>query len=82
MFAKSFPTIAVDGCAKQCAKHAIETYSGKTAFAIVVSELLKTWRIDKSESRRELDEQGRKTASMIAEHLAPMIDALSLQAIK
>ncbi|MCW4040044.1 MAG: putative zinc-binding protein [Candidatus Bathyarchaeota archaeon] len=82
MFAKSFPTIAVDGCAKQCAKHAIETYSGKTAAAIVVADLLQKWSIDTSESRRELDEQGRKTASRIAEHLATRIDALFLQSTR
>jgi uncharacterized metal-binding protein len=82
MFAKSFPTIAVDGCAKQCAKHAIETYSGKTAAAIVVADLLQKWSIDTSESRRELDEQGRKTASRIAEHLATRIDTLFLQSTR
>ena len=28
-FAKDFPTIAVDGCSKACAKRATEKYSGK-----------------------------------------------------
>jgi uncharacterized metal-binding protein len=41
MFAKNFPTIAVDGCEKRCAKNAIEKYSGKTACSLVVSDLLK-----------------------------------------
>src|SRR5512137_1147375 len=45
MFAKEFPTIAIDGCEKRCAKHAIEKFSGKTARSLVVSDLLKKWRL-------------------------------------
>ena len=39
-FAKEFPTIAVDGCKKACAKRAIEKYSGAVSAAILVSELI------------------------------------------
>lgn len=40
MFAQRFPTIAVDGCDKACAKKAIKKYSGKISSAILVSDLI------------------------------------------
>lgn len=76
MFAKYVPTIAVDGCEKRCAKKAIEKYSGKTADSIVVTDLLKMWNIEESKSRRELDEEGVKTASKVAEHIAASMDQI------
>jgi uncharacterized metal-binding protein len=76
MFTKYYPTIAVDGCPKQCAKHAIEKYSGQTANAVIVTELLKKWAVTTPKSRRTLDEQGLQTASRIADHLATLINTL------
>ncbi len=76
MFAKNFPTIAVDGCEKRCAKNAIEKYSGKTAGSIVVGDLLKEWGVAKPKSRRELDEEGVKAASRVAEQIVAVMDGL------
>lgn len=76
MFAKYFPTIAVDGCEKRCAEKAIEKYSGKTARSIVVADLLNEWGVEKPKSRRNLNEKGMKVASRIAEEVATTIDAL------
>ena len=76
MFAKYFPTIAVDGCEKRCAEKAIEKYSGKTACSIVVTDVLNLWNIEKLRSRRKLDEKGMKAASRIAEEIATTLDAL------
>ncbi|MCJ7770506.1 putative zinc-binding protein [Candidatus Bathyarchaeota archaeon] len=76
MFAKYFPTIAVDGCDKKCSKKAIEKYSGKTADSIVVSKLLKKWNMKEPKSRRELDEEGVKTALKMAEHIAASMDQI------
>ncbi len=70
MFAKYFPTIAVDGCEKRCAKKAIEKYSGKTACSIVVSDLLKKWGVKNPSPRRELNEEGIEAASKVAEEIA------------
>lgn len=39
-FAENYPTIAVDGCSKCCAKRATEKYSGKVTAAIDVSEII------------------------------------------
>ncbi len=76
MFAKYFPTIAVDGCDKKCAKKAVEKYSGKTADSVVVSDLLKKWNMEEPKSRRELDEEGVKTALKVAEHIAASMDQI------
>ena len=76
MFAKYFPTIAVDGCNKKCAKKSIEKYSGKTADSIVVSKLLKKWNMEEPKSRRELDKEGVETALKVAEHIAASMDQI------
>src|SRR5512137_2608535 len=41
-FAKTFPTITVDGCNKCCSRLATERLSGKSCHSIIVSEVLKT----------------------------------------
>jgi len=74
LFAKSFPTIAVDGCDKRCAKNAIEQYSGKTACSIVVSELLKKWSIENTGPRRELSKDGLEAATKVAEKIVAAMD--------
>jgi len=76
MFAKFFLTIAVDGCEKKCAKNAIEKYSGRTACSIVVDDLLKEWGVSKPRSRRELDDEGMRVASRVAEEIVVAIDAI------
>jgi uncharacterized metal-binding protein len=76
MFAKHFPTIAVDGCGKKCAEKAIEKYSGKTVRSIVVANLLYDWGVEEPTSRRNLDEKGINTASRIAGEIAATIDDL------
>jgi len=74
MFSKYFPTIAVDGCEKQCAKKAIEKYSGKTARSIVVSDLLKQWGVKNRGPRRELNKEGLEAASKVAKEIATTMD--------
>jgi uncharacterized metal-binding protein len=74
MFAKYFPTIAIDGCDKRCAKNSIEKYSGKTACSIVVSDLLKKWGIENPRSRRELSKDGLEAATKVAEEIAAAMD--------
>ena len=76
MFAKNFPTIAVDGCGKRCAQKAIERYSGKTAKSIVVSELLEEWNEPEPGSRRELNEKGLRLASKVAEEIVDSMDEI------
>jgi uncharacterized metal-binding protein len=76
MFAKNFPTITVEGCEKRCAGHAVEKFSGKTARSLVVSDLLKKWNVKNPGSRRELNEEGKKAASKVAEEIVATIDEI------
>jgi len=76
MFAKYFPTITVDGCEKRCAEKAIEKYSGKVEHSIVVADLLNDWGVEKPKSRRNLNENGTKIASRVAEEVSLAIDTL------
>lgn len=39
-FAAEYPTIAVDGCSKCCAKRATEKYSGRVSASIDLSEII------------------------------------------
>jgi uncharacterized metal-binding protein len=73
-FAKLFPTIAVDGCDKKCAKKAVEKYSGKTAQSIVVSDLLKKWDTKDPGSRRKLSKEGLEAAKKVAEEISASMD--------
>jgi len=76
-FTKNYPTIAVDGCDKRCAKKAIEKYSGKTANSIVVSELIEKWGEPKPVSRRELDKKGLELASRVAREIVSSMDGIT-----
>ena len=59
-FAKFHPTITVDGCDLKCAAHGTETYSGKPAASIVVSELAAEHGIAGIDGRRCLNEAGQR----------------------
>ena len=73
-FAKYFPTIAVEGCTKRCAGHAIEKYSEKIARSLVVSDLLKKWNVTNTGSRRELNDEGKEAASNVAKEIVAAMD--------
>ena len=58
-FARFYPTIAVDGCDKWCARRATETYSAPVADAVRVDQELAQLGIDVRPSwRRDLDVRG------------------------
>ncbi len=78
LFAQTFPTIAVDGCNKKCAKIAIEKYSGKTASSIVVEDILRSLNVPRPNSRRELDKEGVNVASIVADQVKQVVDNLSI----
>ena len=78
-FAKNFPTIAVDGCDKRCAKNAIERYSGKIACSIVVSDLLKKWDVKDPGPRRELNKKGLEVAEKVADEIAAEMDNIHIE---
>ena len=75
-FAKEYPTIAVDGCGKLCAKKAITTYSKEPAASVDVEALLKKWGVEPPKNRRVLDANNVKTARCLAELLAEKVDEI------
>src|SRR5512137_686061 len=56
-FAKTFPTITVDGCEKRCSQKSTERLSGRPRYAVVISELLKERSLQPPRSRRTLEEK-------------------------
>ena len=75
-FAKVYPTIAIDGCPKQCAARATEFYSAKPARSIVISDLLSDLNITSLSSRRLLTKNEKNINDIIANQLANIVDEL------
>ncbi len=73
-FAQRFPTIPVDGCHRQCAKKAIEKYSGPTAADVDVEALLEEWGVEPPADRRVLCEADFELAERVAAEIAKRID--------
>jgi uncharacterized metal-binding protein len=75
-FARKFPTVAVDGCYKLCAKKAIEKYSAKIASTINVEALLDEWKLEPPVSRRELTLKDMEVVARVAQEISHHIDRL------
>jgi uncharacterized metal-binding protein len=72
-FARSYPTIAVDGCGKLCAKRATEKYSGAVSGSVVVDKLLQERGLSPGSCRRALGEQGQQAVTVVAEEIAQQV---------
>ncbi|MHA1130452.1 MAG: putative zinc-binding protein [Candidatus Helarchaeota archaeon] len=75
-FAKTHPTITVEGCQEECAKIAVSNYSGTPAAVIFVQEIMEKYPELQPESKRELGVAGMKLAEKIAEEIAQKVDEL------
>jgi uncharacterized metal-binding protein len=75
-FAKEYPTIAVDGCGRHCAKIAIARYSKEPVDCMNVETLLKEWGMEPPKGRRKLDEEELKLARRLANLLTKKVDAV------
>jgi uncharacterized metal-binding protein len=73
-FAKTHPTITVDGCAKQCARWGTEQHSGPVSGALVISDILGTAAEGCARSSRRASDADRQAVWMIAEHIAAEVD--------
>jgi hypothetical protein len=79
-FAKTHPTVTVDGCDKLCAKHGTEAYSGQVAASLVVPDLVGGERLALCHrSQRHLDRNDEETVWIVAERLAATVDELMAQ---
>ncbi|VBB06451.1 dgc [Lucifera butyrica] len=77
MFAKEFPTIAVDGCDKACARRATEKYSGKVSGAILVSDLIGGEVAEKAAlSTRDLTSEHQSMVDNVAAEIVRQFDAI------
>jgi uncharacterized metal-binding protein len=73
-FAKTHPTIAIDGCEKQCARWSAEKHSGPISGSVVVTEILGTKAAGCSRSSRCASQVDRDAVSAVAEKIAAEVD--------
>lgn len=71
------PVIAIDGCAKECAKKSIEAQGAKVARAYQTIDFFKKHKELKPEGVSELNEAGQKLASLAADELGKVVDELA-----
>ncbi len=75
-FARFYPTIAVDGCEKLCAKRATEKYSGPVSSYLVVDKLLQMRGLSPGEGRHKLDEAGQRAAEVVAQEIVSQVEGI------
>ncbi len=75
-FAKTFPTITVDGCAKRCSQISTERLSGRPRFSIVVTDLLNEHGVEPPESRRTLTSKDQAAVDCVANEIAGKVDEI------
>jgi uncharacterized metal-binding protein len=73
-FAKTHPTITIDGCPKQCARWGAEQHSGPVSGALVVSDILGTAANGCSRSSRRVPQSDKKAVSTVADRIASEVD--------
>jgi hypothetical protein len=73
-FAKTHPTITVDGCEKQCARWGTEQHSGPVSTALVVSEILGTCPAGCTRSSRNTSKADQEAVGKIADRIAAEVD--------
>jgi uncharacterized metal-binding protein len=78
-FARTHPTITIDGCEKQCAKWGIEEHSGPVSAALVVSEILDGTCEACRCSSRERGQADKEAVWAVAERLAAEVDTVLAQ---
>ncbi len=75
-FAKTFPTITVDGCNKRCSQISTEKLSGRPRFSIVVSDVLNEHGVALPESRRTLASKDQSAVDCVADEIAKRVDEI------
>ncbi len=76
MFAKQFPTVAVDGCHKLCATKAIEKFSGKTAATVDVESFLEELGSSPPASRRVFTPEDMALVAVVAGTIVEKVDGI------
>ncbi len=73
-FARTHPTITIDGCSKQCAKWGTEEHSGPVSGALVVSDILGTENAGCHRSSRDTSQIDKEAVWTVAERIAAEVD--------
>lgn len=73
-FARTHPTITVDGCDKRCAQIGTEQHSGPVSAALVVSELLGGQCPHCVRSSRQRTDVDREAVRVVSEAIAATVD--------
>ena len=76
LFARFYPTIAVDGCPERCAARATERYSGKPAAGLVVSDLVIENGLERPQGCRRLNQAGLQAVELTADRITNLVDEL------
>lgn len=76
-FARNYPTITLDGCAKGCARQGTQAHSGPVSAALVVSEILDgKVKLSGERSYRKLTSTDLEAVDLVADRLAQEVDAV------
>ena len=75
-FATKFPTITLDGCDKRCSAISTEKHSGKPAYSLVVTDILKDHDLEVSGSRAHPGEAELAAIDVIAEEIVARVDEI------
>jgi uncharacterized metal-binding protein len=75
-FARTHPTITIDGCSKQCAKWGTEKHSGPVNAALIVSDILGTKSAGCHRSSRDASQVDNEAVWTVAERIAAEVDTV------
>jgi uncharacterized metal-binding protein len=75
-FARTHPTITVDGCEKQCAKWGTEQHSGPVTSGLVVTGILGTQSAGCHRSSRHSSHADKEAVWAVAEQIANQVDTI------
>jgi uncharacterized metal-binding protein len=75
-FARTHPTIAIDGCAKQCARWGTEEHSGPVSGALIVADILGTESSGCHCSSRCASQVDKEAVWAVAERIAAEVDTV------
>lgn len=75
-FAKTHPTITIDGCDQQCARWGTEQHSGPVSSALVVTDILGTRAAGCHRSSRHSTQVDKEAVWAVAERIAAEVDTV------
>jgi uncharacterized metal-binding protein len=75
-FARTHPTITIDGCEKQCARWGAEKHGGPVSRALVVPDILGTGAAGCLRSSRSRGPADEEAVRMVSEAIASAVDAI------